>query len=393
MKVNYKQTIYACYLGYIVQAIANNLCPLLFLTFNREFNIPISQIGLLISINFITQIITDAICARTADFFGYRRMMLFSLTCSTLGLIGIGFFPYIFSNAFLGLSLAVALNAVGGGVVEVLISPIVEAAPENNAKAAAMSLLHSFYCWGHVSVVVISTIFFKFFGMENWRYVPCIWAIVPVICFALFTFVPINKLVADEEQLPIKKLFALKLFWLFMILMICSGASEQAMSQWSSFFAESSLGVSKTVGDILGPCAFAFLMGTSRLFYGSSGSKIDLKKFMIASSILCITSYLIAVFSPFPILALVGCALCGLSVGIMWTGTFSLSAKLCPQGGTAMFAFLAFAGDIGCAAGPAVVSTVSQLTGRFKTGLLCGIIFPLLLLVGIIILRRHDKNC
>lgn len=391
MKVNYKQTIYACYLAYIVQAIANNLCPLLFLTFNREFNIPISQIGLLISINFITQIITDAICARTADFFGYRRMMLFSLTCSTLGLVGLGFFPYIFSNAFLGLSLAVALNAVGGGVVEVLISPIVEAAPENDAKAAAMSLLHSFYCWGHVSVVVISTICFKFFGMNNWRYVPCIWAIVPAICFALFTFVPINKLVTDEEQLPIKKLFSLKLFWLFMVFILCSGASEHAMSQWSSFFAESSLGVSKTVGDMLGPCAFAFLMGTSRLIYGGAGSKIDLKKFMVVSSILCVISYLMAVFSPYPILALVGCALCGLSVGIMWPGTFSLAAEACPQGGTAMFAFFAFAGDIGCAAGPAVVSAVSQFTGRFKTGLLCGIVFPLLLLFGMMILRRIKK--
>lgn len=388
MKTSYKHTIFACYIAYVVQAIVNNLCPLLFLTFQREFDIPIAQIGLLITVNFGVQITVDVICAKSADFFGYRKMMLVSLACTVCGLCGLGLFPYLLGNAFVGLLLAITLNAIGGGVIEVLVSPIVEASPDTTAKAAAMSLLHSFYCWGHVAVVLISTLLFRVFGMANWRFVPFVWAIVPLMCAAMFAAVPINKIVSDEDRLPIKRLFSMKLFWIFMVLMVCSGASELSMSQWSSYFAESSLGVSKTTGDLLGPCAFAFLMGITRLVYGRVGEKIDLEKFMTASGFLCVASYLIAVFSPHPLLSLAGCALCGISVGLMWPGTFSLAAKSCPQGGTAMFAFFAFAGDVGCAAGPGTVSVVSQIFGEFKIGLLCGIIFPLLLLTILFVLRK-----
>ena len=387
----YTATIYACYIGYIVQAIINNLAPLLFLTFQRNFHISMEQIGLLISINFGVQIIVDFVAARYVDRIGYRASMVIAHLCSTAGLIGLGVFPFLLPP-YAGLVLAMVCNAIGGGLIEVLVSPIVEAAPSSNAKEAAMSLLHSFYCWGHVAVVLLSTLGFRLLGMENWYILPVLWSIVPAVNAILFLKVPIQTLTEEGEQIPAKKLLSMRTFWLFFALMICAGASEQAMSQWASLFAEEGLKQSKTVGDLLGPCLFAVLMGSSRAFYGKFGNRMDLRKFMLASSCLCILSYLLAVFMANPFLALMGCGLCGLSVGIMWPGTFSLSARFCPQGGTLMFALLALAGDMGCASGPAVVSLISGIAPRsgIKAGLAAAILFPAMMVV--LLLRKFCRR-
>lgn len=382
-------TIYACYIGYVVQAIINNLAPLLFLTFQRSFAISTEQIGLLISINFGTQIIVDFLAAKYVDRIGYRASMVAAHLCSAVGLIGLGVFPF-WMPPYQGLIAAMILNAIGGGLIEVLVSPIVEATPSSQAKETAMSLLHSFYCWGHVAVVLLSTLGFCLLGMEHWYYLPILWSLVPAINIFLFAKVPIRTLVTEEEQISPKKLLFGKSFWLFFALMVCAGASEQAMSQWASLFAEKGLQQSKTVGDLLGPCLFAVLMGTSRMFYGKFGEKIDLRKFMQGSGILCILSYLLAVGMKNPLLALLGCGLCGLSVGIMWPGTFSLAAKYSPQGGTLMFALLALAGDLGCALGPAAVSIVSgwyPVLG-IKAGLAAAILFPALLTVLLCFRRK-----
>ena len=378
--IEYKHTIYACYIGYIVQAIINNLGPLLFLTFEKSLGIPIEKIGMLITINFGVQIIVDLLSARYVDKIGYRNSIIAAHIFASIGLIGMGIFPFIFSDSFVGLAVSSMINAVGGGIIEVLISPIVEAAPSNE-KDKAMSMLHSFYCFGHVAVVILSTVAFYILGMDNWRYISMIWAIVPLFNIFLFSIVPIKAVTEEESQLPLKRLLSMKLFWIFVLLMICAGASEQAMSQWASFFAEDGLKVSKTMGDLLGPCAFALLMGGSRAFYGKYGSRIDLKKFILGSSILCIISYLIAVLSPVPIIGLLGCALCGLSVGIMWPGTFSIAAKECPNGGTAMWALLALAGDVGCSLGPGLVSIISSMNigNGIKYGLGYAIIFPVIM--------------
>lgn len=382
MKKNYQYTIYACYVGYIVQAIINNLPPLLFLTFQRDFQISMEQTGLLISINFGTQILVDLAAAKYVDRIGYRRAVVAAHVFSALGLVGLGVLPRILSNPYGGLILAMVCNAVGGGLIEVLISPIVEAAPASSAKETAMSLLHSFYCWGHVSVVILSTIGFRVFGMEHWYYLPILWSIIPLANIILFVQVPIRTLVDEDEQIPTGRLLTMGSFWLFFALMVCAGASEQGMSQWASLFAEEGLKQSKTMGDLLGPCMFAVLMGSSRAFYGKFGEKINLKGFMMGSAVLCVISYLLAVLMKNPVLALLGCGLCGLSVGIMWPGTFSLAAKGCPQGGTAMFALLALAGDVGCASGPGVVSLVSGYFPEYgiKAGLAAAILFPCLML-------------
>ncbi|MBO5197038.1 MAG: MFS transporter [Lachnospiraceae bacterium] len=388
MKLGYKHTLYASYLGYITQAIINNLAPLLFVTFQNQFEISLQQIGLLVSINFAIQMIVDVLAVKVIDKLGYRPCIVAAHVLATVGLVGMGIFPFVFPNAYLGLLTAVFLNAIGGGLLEVLVSPIVEALP-GDQKESAMSLLHSFYCWGHVGVVLLSTLYFVTIGIEYWYFLPMLWAILPLFNIFFFSKVPIRTLEEDCESMPLKKLFSIKLFWLFFVMMICSGASEQAMSQWASLFAETGLKVSKTMGDLLGPCAFAVLMGLSRLLYGKFGDRIPLKNFIAGSSLLCIISYLIASLSPNPLLALIGCALCGFSVGIMWPGTFSLGAKYCPQGGTAMFALFALAGDVGCSAGPGVVSLIADQ--GLQKGILLAIVFPICMLCAVLVLGRSKR--
>lgn len=392
MDRKYKRTLYASYLGYVTQAIVNNLAPLLFVTFQKEYGISVTQIGILVTYNFAVQMLVDVIAAKYVERIGYKRSILAAHVFSAAGLIGLGVFPGLMGNSYLGLMAAITVYALGGGLIEVLVSPIVQALPMDE-KSAAMSLLHSFYCWGHVMVVVLSTVFFKTMGIENWKLLTALWALVPFLNIFLYAGAPMKVLLEEGEALPAKKLFGMKLFWLFFLLMVCSGAAEQAMSQWASFFAENGLQVSKTMGDLLGPCMFAVLMGISRTFYGICGDKIPLKKFISCSSLLCVGSYLLAVFSPNPLFSLVGCGICGLSVGIMWPGVFSLAAEYCPQGGTAMFAFFALAGDIGCSGGPSVVGSISgAFGGNLKTGLLAAIVFPVVLLIGVNALGKQHRQ-
>lgn len=388
IRQNYRHTIYASYIGYIAQAIVNNLAPLLFLTFQSEYQISIEKISLLITVNFGIQLLVDILSARYVDRLGYRAAIMVAHFFCAAGLIGLGTLPEILPDAYLGLVTAVALYAIGGGLIEVLISPIVEACPTED-KSGNMSLLHSFYCWGQVGVVLFSTIFFRLAGIENWRVLAFLWALVPLGNFFYFSRVPINRLVEEGQAMPVKKMAGMKIFWIFIVMMICAGASEQAMSQWASAFAELGLGVDKTVGDLLGPCMFAALMGCSRLFYGKFSDRINLTGFISGSAVLCVCSYLLAVFAPVPLLSLAGCALTGLSVGIMWPGTFSLAAERCPQGGTAMFAFFALAGDLGCSSGPGLVGVMSGVFGeQLKMGLLFAIVFPVLLLLGVAAMKK-----
>lgn len=380
---NHNHTIYASYIGYITQAIVNNFVPLLFLTFQHMFQISLGKIGFLVTINFGVQLVTDMLAVKYVDKIGYRTSVVAAHIFAAVGLMGLAIFPNIFPNEYMGIIAAVICYAIGGGIIEVLISPIVEACPTER-KEAAMSLLHSFYCWGHVFVIISSTVFFLVFGIENWPILAFIWAVIPLINSFYFSKVPITTLVEEEERLPVLHLFKNKLFWLFVLLMISAGASEQGMSQWASAFAESGLKVSKTIGDLAGPCMFAVLMGCARVFYSKYSEKISLQRFMAASGVLCIIGYLIASLSQNPAVGLIGVGITGLSVGILWPGTFSIASKGMPKGGTAMFAFLALAGDLGCSAGPTVVGVVSgAFNDDLKKGILIAIIFPICLLIGL----------
>lgn len=393
MKNQYNKTITACFVAYIVQAIVNNFTPLLFLFFQKSYYIPLSQITLLVTFNFGIQLLIDLLSVGFVDKIGYRTSMILAHILSAGGLILLTVLPEILPSPFVGILIAVMIYAVGGGLLEVLVSPVVEACPSDN-KEKAMSMLHSFYCWGHAGVVLISTLFFYIIGIENWKYLAFLWAFIPIGNAFAFAKVPIAPLIEDGAPgLQLKELFQIKVFWILFIMMVCAGASEQAVSQWASTFAEKGLGISKTTGDLAGPMAFAVLMGTSRLFYGKYGDRIHLERFMVYSSCLCILSYLCISLLPFPQLSLIACAVCGLSVGIMWPGTFSKASAALPKGGTAMFALLALGGDIGCSGGPTLVGMVSGALGdNLKIGVLAGIIFPILLLIGVVLCGKSWRN-
>ena len=392
MKYSYDCTMRACFTGYIVQAIVNNFVPLLFLTFQRTYHIPLQQITLLVTFNFGIQLLTDLLSVAFVDRMGYQASMVLAHILSALGLICLTVLPEWMGHPFAGILISVIVYAVGGGLLEVLVSPVVEACPSTR-KEKAMSMLHSFYCWGHVGVVLFSSIFFKLAGIENWKLLAVLWAVIPILNALVFTRVPIAPVLPEgEEGMTIGTLFQNRTFWLLFVMMICAGASEQSVSQWASLFAEKGLGISKTAGDLAGPMAFAVLMGASRAFYGNYGEKINLDRFMAVSSVLCILSYLCLVFMPVPVLSLAGCALCGLSVGIMWPGTFSRASKALPAGGTALFALLALGGDIGCSGGPTLVGMVSGMCkGNLKIGILAALIFPVLLLTGAKFETKKDK--
>lgn len=408
-KYTYKHTLHACYFGYIIQAIINNLAPLLFVVFQDQFHISFEMIGRLILINFTTQIVVDVLAVKFIDKIGYRAGVVGAHIFSAVGLIALGTLPFIMPNPYIGLVIAVILYAIGGGLIEVLISPIVDALP-GDAKASAMSLLHSFYCWGQVLVILITTVLLQIAGSEMWFIFPILWAIIPIYNLAKFIKVPLVPTIEEHEKMPLKELFSSKLFLIALLLMMCAGAAELSMSQWASLFAEKGLQVPKVLGDLLGPCLFAVLMGIGRTIYGVYGHKINLKKALIGSSILCIACYGITIFVPVPIISLLGCALCGLSVSLMWPGTVSLTSAKYPRGGTAMFGLLAVMGDIGASIGPWTTGWVSDLAQKsnrlievsginnisleqlgLKVGMFVAMIFPMLMFIGLCFLKQ-EKN-
>ncbi len=393
MKTNYKSTIYACFVGYIVQAIINNFAPLLFLTFQDSYGIPLSKITFLVTFNFLFQLAVDLIAAVVIDKIGYRVAAVAAHVFAAAGLISMAFLPELMPDPFVGLMISVVIYALGGGLLEVLISPMVEACPTDN-KEAAMSLLHSFYCWGHVGVVLLSTLFFVTAGIGHWKVLAILWAAVPVINGIAFLRVPIAKLLSDEDKgMSIKELVSGKAFWIFILLMFCAGSCEQAVSQWASAFAEKGLNISKTLGDLAGPMLFAICMGAARVLYSKIGEKLQLRKAMVFCGLLCLGSYLLISLSPLPLLGLIGCGICGFSVGLLWPGTFSLAAVGLPRGGTAMFALLALAGDLGCSMGPTLVGRVSAAAGDdLKKGILVAIVLPVMLLVALWMNKRAEKQ-
>lgn len=391
MKLSAKHTLKACYVGYLTQALTINFAPLLFITFEKEYDISLGKISLLIGISFLTQLLCDACAARFPNFFKPRISAILAHVLAVLGLTGYAYLPRILPSAYLGLVVCVIIAAIGGGIIEVLISPIAEACPTTK-KSANMSLLHSFYSWGQAGVVLFSTIFFALFDISRWQILACIWAIIPAIGAVAFIFVPIYN-IPSHAEIKKQKTSHKGIFALFFLMMFCAGAAEQAMSQWASSFAESGLGVPKAIGDILGPCAFGIFMGSARVFYAKCSEKIKLERFMLISAVLCLGSYLLTALSAPPIISLLGCALCGLSVGIMWPGTYSLAAKKMPFGGVRMFALLALAGDIGCLAGPTGAGWIADAAGgNLKLSFLICAIFPIAIITIIIALFGVKKS-
>ncbi len=391
-QLTFKHTMLSCFTGSASMAIVSNYAPLLFLTFQETFGFTLEQIGLLVSFNFVTQLIVDALSVRYADKIGYRKLVVSAQLLIACGLVLLSILPFALPNAYAGVALATIIYAVGSGLNEVLISPIAEACP-SDGKGAALSLLHSFYCWGSVAVVLVSTLLFSIFGIESWRVIACLWALIPAVNTVLFTKVPIAPLVAEGKSMTIMQLFKTRIFWLFMLLMLCAGATELSMSQWASAFAESGLKVSKAVGDLAGPCFFALMMGVGRVVQYKISSKASMRKYLLGCALLCIVSYLIASLVPSALIALFGFGLCGLAVAAMWPGTLTLAQETCPLGGTAMFAILALCGDVGCSAGPALVGFVSgALNDNLHMGLLAATAFPVIMVLGLIARKKGKAH-
>lgn len=388
-KNKYGKTKLACYLGFVTQAICANFLPLLYITFHESYGISFGSLALISTLFFFTQLVVDFICAAIVDKIGYRPCVITAEVTSFLGLAGLAVLPDLMPSPIVGILICVIFYAIGSGLAEVLVSPIIEACPFDN-KDSIMSLLHSFYCWGWVFVILGSTAFFTIFGIENWKILALLWSAIPLFNIYNFAVCPIEKLTEDGESMNMGQLFKTKIFWVFILLMVCAGSSELAMAQWASAFAESALGVTKTIGDLAGPCGFAVCMGISRSIYGKFGEKVDLSKFMIFSGLLCTGCYLAAGVSNLPVLGLIGCAVCGFSVGIMWPGSISISSKILPKGGTAMFALLALAGDLGGSVGPTIIGTVSQNAGDdLRVGVLAGIGFPIILVICTLVLKSR----
>lgn len=409
MKPSYQKTMYACFVAYIVQAVVNCFAPLLFVTFQNQYSIPLAQITALITINFAVQLAVDLLSTGFVDRIGYRAAALLAHGCAAVGLVGLAFLPDLLPDPFWGLLAAVCIYATGGGLIEVLVSPIIEACPTDN-KEAAMSLLHSFYCWGQMVVVLLSTLALHFLGQDIWWLLPILWALVPLYNLFRFCRVPLTDTVPEEKRTGLRGLFSSRVFILALIIMTCAGASELTMSQWSSLFAELGLGVPKMWGDLMGPCLFALLMALGRMGYGLWGQRLDVSKALAGCAALCILCYLTTVLSPNPVLSLLGCALCGFSVSLMWPGATSLTAARFPLGGTAMFAMLALFGDLGCSLGPWLTGIISDAISHaphaaawaeslgmgldqlgLKAGLAIGAIFPLVLLLCLVGMRRGKQ--
>ncbi len=387
-KKNYRKTLTACYLAFITQAITANFAPLLFLKFHTDYGISLGQIALIPTAFFLTQLLIDVFCARFVDAIGYRRCVVISEIASGAGLAGLAVIPDLFPDPFVGIMVCVVIYAIGSGLIEVLASPIVEACPFEH-KDAVMSLLHSFYCWGSVGVILLSTVFFAVFGIEHWKILACFWALVPLYNIRNFATCPIERLTEEGKGMTIRELFRTPLLWLALVLMVCAGASELSMAQWASAYTEAALGFSKTAGDLIGPCLFAVTMGISRVIYGKYGAKMNLAKYMIGSGCVCFCCYQLASLSSSTVIGLLGYVICVFTVGIMWPGTISIISPRMPRGGTALFAMLAMAGDLGGAFGPSLVGTVTQCAGdSLHAGMLAGSVFPLVLIVSLLFLNR-----
>jgi len=409
MKFGYKHTFIACCTGYVVQAIINNFSPLLYAAFSADLGISLSKISLLIALNFTIQICMDFAGTLFVDKIGYRKSVVAANFFAIVGLLSLSILPRIMTDKFLAIMISTILSAIGGGLLEVVVSPIVEAIPSGKS-GFSMNFLHSFYCWGHAGVIIISTLFFGLFSVGSWYILAALWCIVPIFSGILFILSPINSLGTEKTKSSIKYLFSRKQFWLLMVVMLAAGSSELGMSQWASFFAERGLNISKTLGDLLGPCAFAITMGLSRLLFGLFGSKLKIQNWITASFVLCVISYLISALAANPFVSLVGCAICGISVAILWPGSYTLGAEMLPHGGTPMFALFALAGDVGCAAGPALIGLVSDavadsgvnimpsiITGGLETvgikmGILLATIFPLVAIIACSFIIKLAKS-
>ncbi len=385
---NFKHTFRACFMGFFIQSIVCVFTPLLFVIFNTEYKISLPLITMISTVNFVVQFITDGFSIFFLQKIGYRKAGILAHFFAFCGLVILGTVAPRMPNMYLWIMIAVVLYSIGGGLLEVVLSPIIENTP-SKSKSGTMSMLHSMFSVGSVATVLLTTIGLKIFGWQSWKYISVMWAILPFLNMIYFFFIPINEGNENIEREPIWSFFRDRAFWGFLLVMMCGGAAEIGISQWASAFAETSLGISKTAGDVIGPCMFAVMMGVARMLHSRYPHLITLSKAIMYSGILATVCYLGAALVPIPFVALAFCGLCGFAVGIMWPGTLSLATRKYPAAGGTLFAVMALAGDLGCTAGPTAVGFVASIFGgNLRTGLLIGAFFPIVMVAGLMALNR-----
>ena len=406
---NYSLTKISCFTGYIVQAVIVNLAPIFFIIFQNDYNVSYSALANLIFMMFLAQLIIDALSIKLSDIFSLRAITMTANIMAALGLIGLSVLPRVM-DAYTGIMLSTLVSSIGAGFIEVIISPIIDAIPHSSSKAS-MSLLHSFYCWGQMLTVLVSSLVLMAIGNDAWSYIPLAWAVIPTINIFLFAFAPLPEMVTASERTPLKTLFGSRNFIILMLLMLCSGATELSVSQWASLFAEKGLGVSKTIGDLLGPCLFAVFMGTGRVIFGLCGNRLNYKKALSLCATGALICYFTMIFVPVPLIGLFGCAMTGFCVSLMWPGTLSLTSSLFPLGGMSIFSIAAICGDLGAAFGPWIAGQVSdavQSSATFasisdsvgitidqiglRVGLLVCAVFPLAMIIAVNMIKHDDKT-
>ena len=390
MTKSYKTTKIACFIGFVVQAIINNFLPLLFIIFNTRYNLNYEQLGRLLFVNFFVQLIVDALTPALVKRIGYRGAAIACHGLAAAGLFMLGVLPLVFSNQIYACLVAsIIVYASGSGIIEVCISPMVELLP-GDKKGADMAFTHSFYCWGQAFTVLVSTLLIFLIGQQHWHFIPMFWAIIPLLNMINFMRVPVIEQPDDPISKTANTLFKNRDFWIFAVIMICAGASEITMAEWASLFAQKALGVSKTVGDLLGPCAFAVCMGSGRVIFGLLDGKFNPQKALILNNILCVLCYVGVAVCNIPALSLIACALCGFSVSLSWPGTYSMAARHFPTGGTLMFSILALCGDLGCSIGPWLMGIVANST-TLETGFLVCSVFPAFMVLTAPLLRKENS--
>lgn len=358
MKKEFRLTLMAARMGFFTQALVNNLAPVFFVLFRVLYGFSYLQVGILAALNFTLQLFADITSPNLISRFGYRKCAMTAQALCAVGLILMPGLCILTGGVYISFIIPVLIYSYGAGMIEVLASPIVEAIPDlpENTK---MSMLHSFYSWGQMTCVALTTLALHFIGYERWFLIPVLWSAIPIFGIILFSRARLDMAdMAEKESEKGGRLFC-RSFVLMLIIMTCAGASEIAMSEWSSLFAEEALGVSKVAGDLFGPCMFALFMGMGRMCHAKFGERLNLSRLIKACSLLCVICYVGAALLRPAAASLIFCALTGLSVSLMWPGALSLAAAR-NNGGARMYGLLAAFGDIGCIIGPVVTSSVSE---------------------------------
>ena len=392
MTQNYKITKYTCYLFYVLQGTLLNLTPLLFVPLMEQYGLSYMKLGALASVNFATQLIVDIVLSKLTDKHRYRISLRLSASAAFIGYMIFAWAPGRLGDPYTWLLIGTVVYSIGAGLMEITISPLIHALPDK-AKGKSMAILHSFYAWGVVLTVIVSTSVLAIIGRDKWNFIVTGWLIVPVIGFILSCIMPVPKPESGENERTAGsfRILIKPAFILFLAMIFFGSCAEAVMTQWSSAFLERAVGLDKLIGDIAGMSMFALMLGLCRMASAALDKKISLSTYMMLGTIGAVICYIIVSVSNVAAVSLIFCALTGFMVGMLWPGTLVLAADAFPKAGAWLFAYLAVAGDLGGVFGPWITGAIADRSG-LNAGLGAAAIFPVIGLICMIIYKRRTRS-